>query len=73
MKNCVLHLQKGYVPEHYMSFSVKDMATRDELKWVKEIVPSEGMCEIVSKVKEKKGFSQTRRPTKYVIGKKLPL
>ena len=70
MKNAVLHLRKGYIPDAWLGIPNKELKARPECRWVQEIVPTEAVCEMVSKVREKKGFSKSRNGTVGAIGLK---
>ena len=70
MRNFALHLRKGFVPDEWLGISYKELCSRPECKWVLDIVPSDAICEMVSKVREKKGFSKSRNGTISAIGLK---
>ena len=70
MKNFALHLRKGYVSDAWLGISNNELSSRPEYRWVRHIVPADAICEMVSKVREKKGFSKSRNGTLSAIGLK---
>ena len=68
MKNCILHLMKGYVPDSNMVVKHSDLLSRSDLKWLHKVVPTEVMCLRVSNQKEKKGVKKFRKEVMMAIG-----
>ncbi len=69
MKNSVLHVMKGFVPEANMNIKHKELKTRPELQWLEKVIPTDEICRLVSNQKEKKGVKIYRRESKVALGK----
>ena len=61
MKNSVLQLQKGFVPEGNLRVLTKDLNERPDLRWFSSVKPKDAICNLVGNMKEKKGFGEYRR------------
>ena len=68
LKNCILQLQNGFVPEANLKVSLDDLKERPELSWFKTVRPTDGLCNLVGDIKEKKGFGKFRRTIHDKIG-----
>ena len=68
IKNCVLHITRGLVPESNMKISKDDLKTRPEFAWLRKVIPSSTMCDTVSEMKEKKGCGASSKQSHSYIG-----
>ena len=69
IKNVILHITRGVVPDCNLNVKYEDMKNRPDYNWLFKVVPSPGMCDLVSDLKEKRGRVSTRRKAHDTIGR----
>ena len=69
IKNVVLHITRGVVPDSNLNVKLEDMKNRPEYTWLFKVIPSPDMCNLVSDLKEKRGRVSTRRKAHDAIGR----
>lgn len=68
IKNSVLHVTRGLVPDSNMKVKMEDLKNRPELGWLRKVIPSPTICDVVSEMNEKKGCGASSKPTHNTIG-----
>jgi len=67
IKNCILHITRGLVPDSNMKVKKDDLKTRPEFAWLRKVIPSANICDTVSEMKEKKGCgASSKRAHTYI-------
>ena len=69
IKNAVLHMRKGFIPEGNIIVPIVQLKERPDMKLLEKVVPTPEMCAVVSNLKEKNGMMMYRRDAKAAIAK----